>query len=272
MTRREYTAKEIEEVNGAEELLRAKGLDEGTERVVQIIDGYFQTNRSVPVTAEVIIKLIVSQLGLRWASAAELEYRRVASENLTAAQQLAGWLATQGKSGQLANEGDQFFENMTLLLTALRGYEINSTTIQHAEDRIAHQAGRQLHRVPQPRRTEPISPAALADEGKTNSRNWLGEHLNEPAWVRRSRERNERDAKLAADQPSETSLQAIAVREAQRKAEELRGNSHAESAQLHRILVTKPGTSEIDWVATYESRRQMQRQFEKHRAVSRFVR
>jgi hypothetical protein len=102
-----------------------------------------------------------------YSSPQHAEFTHIANENMHAAQQLSGWLATQGKAGQLANSGDDAYENLTLLLTELRyrREDVSSKTIRDAEDRIAHRPGRQLHRVPQPRRTEPVSRAAKEDDG-----------------------------------------------------------------------------------------------------------
>ncbi len=102
-----------------------------------------------------------------YSSPQHAEYTHIANENIHAAQQLAAWLNTQGKPGQLANSGDDAYANLTLLLTELRNrrQDVSSTAIRDAENRIANRPGRQLHRVPQPRRTEPISPAAKADDG-----------------------------------------------------------------------------------------------------------
>src|SRR5437879_1643049 len=94
--RREYTAQEIEQINAAEAQLRARGLDEPNERVVDILDSYFQKYRSSPVTSDAIVKLIEAQPGLKWLSAAELEYHKIASANPQAAQQLVAWLNTHG--------------------------------------------------------------------------------------------------------------------------------------------------------------------------------
>jgi hypothetical protein len=269
VTRREYTAQEIEQVNVAEQHLRARGLDEGSERVVDVLDGYYQANRAIPVTAEAIVKLLEAQPGLKWLSPAELEYRRIAAENPAAAQQLADWLAKQGKPGTLVNQGDQYFENMSLLLTTLRGYDINSKTILDAQDRIANRPGKKLQYVPQPRRTAPVSPLAKADDGKP----FLGEtaeRLNEPEWVKRSRARSEREAAEAASRTSSASVRLRAAAEAREKAESLQSSTHAETDQLRKIFVTS-GT-EIDWVQTLAARLQMQQQFNKHRAVARFIR
>jgi hypothetical protein len=206
---------------------------------------------------------------LKMRSPAQAEYYKVATQENDRANQLAAWLATQGKPGQLANQGEAAFDNLRLLLLTLRGYEISPPRIRDAEDRIAHKPGKKLQYVPQPRRTEPISPAAKNDDGKP----FLGdtaERLNEPGWVKRSRERSEREAKEAANQPSSASVRSRAAAEAREKAESLQSSTHAETDQLRRIFVTS-GT-EIDWVQTLAARLQMQKQFDKAREVRRFVR
>jgi hypothetical protein len=199
-------------------------------------------------------------------SPAQAEYLKVANQEPERANQLANWLATQGKPGQLVNQGDEAFDNLRLLLITLRGYEITPSRIRDAEDRIANKPGRRLHYAQAPRRTEPVSPAARDDDGTP----FLGRNLNEPEWVRRSRERSEREAAEAKSAGATASAQAAAIREAKRQAESLQGGTHAETEQLRKIFATS-GT-EIDWVQTLSSRLQMQKQFEKHRAGSRFIR
>jgi hypothetical protein len=200
-------------------------------------------------------------------SPAQAEYLKVANLEPDRANQLAAWLATQGsRPGQLVSTGDETFDNLRLLLLTLRGYDISPARIRDAENRIANRPGKKLQYVPEPRREGPRSEAAKADDGVQ----FLGKNLNEPEWVRRSRERSEREAKEAASQQSAASAQSAAVREAQRKSEELRGNTHAESEQLSRVFVTA-GTN-IDWPATYQARLALQKNFQKAQEVRRFVR
>lgn len=270
--RRQYTQADAKLFDEAEKRLAANRLDvkgPGATRNLDLIDEFFQKNRNVPVTLQNIYRAVEERKSeFVWLSPAEAEWYQTAQQNLELANQLAAHLATHGQVGRLVNDGDQLFENLTLLFKEIhsRRESVSSQTIAAAEDRIAHRPGRQLHRVPQPRRTEPISPAAKSDDGTP----FLGRNLNEPEWVRRSRERSERESKQAASQRSAASATLAAVREAQRQAEELRGNSHAESDQLNKIFVTV-GT-EIDWVQTLAARQQMQKQFNKQQAVRRFTR
>ena len=88
MERRIYSSSDGEHMNKAEEQLRAKGLNEEVQRIVDILDGYFQANRGVPVTVQNVVKIIEAQPNLKWLSPAHLEYNRAAAENPQAAQQL----------------------------------------------------------------------------------------------------------------------------------------------------------------------------------------
>ncbi len=276
MERRIYTAKDGEQMNQAEAHLRARGLDEQEERIVDIIDGHFQMYRSTPVTVTAVVKLIESQTGLKWLTPAELEYRKTASVNPQAAQELVAWLNTQGKPGQLVNSGDAAYENLTLLLGVLRGYEISPQRIADAMDRISHRAGRQLHVVPQPRRTEPVSAAAKADADYSIGKPFSGDMIRNPDGSLRSKNFHEQRADIEAaeraKQPNLAGVASAAVREAQRKAESLKGNTHSEDAQIGSIFVTTPGTSEIDWPSTLAARENLQRSLNRHREVSRFIR
>src|SRR5258707_7762940 len=86
---------------------------------------------------------------LKLYSPAAIEYYKLADQEPDRANQLANWLATQGKPGQLVNSpGDETYENLRLLLIELRGREITRKTISDAEGRISWRAGRQLHYVP----------------------------------------------------------------------------------------------------------------------------
>lgn len=202
-------------------------------------------------------------------SPAQAKYYKVAKQMPERANQLSNWLATQGKVGQLVNQGDEAFENLRLLLIALRDNDINPTAIRHAEDRAAHTPGSQLHYVPQPRKEMgTITEAARKDDGTP----FLGRDVNEPTWVKKSRERSEREAAEAVSQQSGASAQSAIVREARRKAEEIKGNSHSETEQLARIFATVPGTSDIDWPNTLAARENLQRSLNKAQEVRRFIR
>src|SRR6266576_983351 len=277
-TRREYTAQELEQTTRAEALLRARGLDEPNERVVDILDSYFQTYRSTPVTEASVVKLIEAQPSLKWLTPAELEYKRVAAVNPQAAQQLVAWLNTQGKPGQLVNSGDAAYENLTLLLGTLQGYEISTVRIQDAENRIANRAGRKLHYVPTPRREMgTITEAARNDDGTPFVTSGLtlqrdGTLGKSPAdYAREARARSERDAEAANQQRTGASAQSRTAAEAKSKAEGLRGNTHSEDAQIGRIFVTTPGTSDINWPATLDARMALHKSLNRAQEFMRYI-
>lgn len=174
-------------------------------------------------------------------------------------------------------EGDQGFENQSGILQELRGRAVMPETIQNAIASIGapvsrfHAARRPLHYIEAPRRTEPVSRAAKSDDGSK----FLGNDLIKNAdGSYRSKtvaeQRRDMEAKEAANQPSVASVRSRATAEAREKAESLQGSTHAETDQLKKLFVTS-GT-EIDWQATLASRLQMQAQFDKQRAVRRFIR
>jgi hypothetical protein len=144
------------------------------------------------------------------------EFTHIANENIHAAQQLSGWLATQGKPGQLANQGDEAYENLALLLTELRNRreDVLTTTIRNGIDRISNRPGRKLHYVEAPRRSEPVSRLAKEDAeysiGKPFSNSDLVKTADgslrskTPAEQRRDMEAAER----AKSQPQTTTLDA----------------------------------------------------------------
>src|SRR5258708_21520196 len=167
MERRIYTAQDAEQFEKAEEQLRKNGFDawtpEGSQHNAGLVDEYFQANPAVPVNVQNIFKCIEARKqGFKWISLAQVKWYETAQKNLDLANQLAEHLATHGgRPGQLANAADELFANLVLLVN-----EINThpQPIAHAENRIAHRPGKHLQYVPQPRRTEPVSPAALADD------------------------------------------------------------------------------------------------------------
>ena len=170
--RRQYTLEDAKQFDEAEKQLAANRLDvkgPGATRNQDLIDEFFQTNRGIPVTVQNIYKAVEQRKNeFGWLSAAEAEWYQTAQQNLELANQLAAHLATQGhRPGQLVNDGEPLFENLLLLFKEIhsRRESVSSQTIAAAEDRILHRPGRQLHRVPQPRRTEPVSAAAKADDG-----------------------------------------------------------------------------------------------------------
>ncbi len=211
---------------------------------------------------------------------AQAEYFKAANRETDRANQLVNWLATHGgKPGTLVNTGDQYFENLSLLLGTLQGYEISTPRIQDAENRIANRAGRKLHYVPTPRREMgTITEAARNDDGTPFVTSGLtlqrdGTLGKSPAdYAREARARSERDAEAANQQRTGASAQSRTAAEAKSKAEGLRGNTHSEDAQIGRIFVTTPGTSDINWPATLDARLALQKSLNRAQEVRRFIR
>jgi hypothetical protein len=169
---RELTAQDAQQIDAAVKQLRENGFDvwtqKGTQHNADLLDEYFQTNR-VPITVQAVFKAVETRKAdYKWLSAAENAWYKTAQQNPELGNQLAAHLATQGgRPDRLVNDGDELFENLLLLFEQIhsRRETVSPQTIAGAEDRIAHRPGRQLHRVPRPRRTEPISPAAKAHDG-----------------------------------------------------------------------------------------------------------
>src|SRR6266853_1248029 len=112
---REFTESEAQQIYEAEKGLRDAGLDvdhEHAEQNANLILNYFQQNPHVSVTVASIYTFVeVNKTQFKWLSPAQREYDKVAAENPQAAQQLADWLAKQGKPGTLVNSGEEFFLN-----------------------------------------------------------------------------------------------------------------------------------------------------------------
>jgi len=262
---RTYTTKDIEQFNKAGEQLRANGFDEftaeGTEHNADLLDAYFQQNLTVPVTIPNIYKAIEAQkTSYKWLSPAQVEYHRVASENpAEASTKLTAWFATQGKPGTLVNSGDEGHENFSILLTELRGREVNPTTIQQAIGRIAFNGRRQLHVVPTPRA---LSPAAQADPN------------HKPGVFIQGANKTPADYKAEQDQAAAKARGDVRtpslVNEARNKAESLQGNTAAKTQSIRRVVIMGDNR-EIDWEKTLTARLSLQRQFNIEEQ-SRFIR
>jgi hypothetical protein len=254
MERRIYSDQDIQQVNQAEKELSAKGLDEQGQRIGDLIDDFFQTNRGVPVTVPAIFKLIEAQPGLKWLTPAQLEYNKIAAANPQAAQQLVAWLNTQGKAGQLVNSGDDAYENLTLLLTELNGRreEVSATTISNAIDRISNRPGRKLRIVEAPRRTEPNSRAAKEDDGigflhsdmvKNPDGSWRSKNVAE----------QRRDMEAAAARASQTQTQALDASEQSWKNMTdalLNDGTHSQQARVRAVYDREQGNG---WRQIYEA-------------------
>ncbi len=246
-----------------------------------LVLNYFENTWKEVITAETLERALPAlRPHLKFKSTARLEFEKAMTAEPDRARQLDQWLqAHGGKPGQLVNSlyTDDTYENMTLLLGTLQGYEISTPRIQDAENRIANRPGRKLHYVPTPRREMgTITEAARNDDGTPFVTSGLtkqsdGSLGKSPADYRR--EALERSDRQAAEAKSgTTSAASAAVRDAKNKAESMRGNTHSEDAQLQRIFVTVPGTSEINWQDTLAARLTLQRSLNKAQEVRRFIR
>jgi hypothetical protein len=242
-----------------------------------LVRDYFTQTWNEVITPETLEKALPQlRPHLKFKSKVQLEFEKLASQEPDRASELDRWLQTQGKPGQLVNSlySDETYENLTLLLTTLRGYDINSPRIRDAENRIAHKPGRKLHYVQAPRREMgTITEAARKDDGAP----FLGRDLVKQADVSyRSKtpaeQRRDREAAEQAERAKQSgTVSSVAARDAQMKAEQLRGNTHSESEQIARLFVTT-STNEIDWVQTLAARLNLQKSLNKTQEVRRFIR
>jgi hypothetical protein len=158
--KRVYTEADGEQFSQAEKALAEVNFDVQSQHNVALIDEFFQRNRHILVSTETIYRAIRERQS-------EFTYltpaQQASRQNPDLAIALQTYLASQGRPGQLVNDD----ENFLLLFTELqsRRESASTQTIANAENRIANRPGKQLHRVPKPRRTEPISRAAKEDDG-----------------------------------------------------------------------------------------------------------
>jgi hypothetical protein len=224
-----------------------------------LVRDYFTKTWNEVITPETLATAF-SQLRphLKFKSTARLEFEKLASQEPDRATQLDLWLQDQGgKPGQLVNSlyGDETYENLTALLIALCGYDITPERIRDAEDRIAHRTGKQLHRVPQPRRTEPVSQAAKEDNGEPFVTSGLtkqkdGSLGKSPAdYAREARERSEKNN----PSPSQTPALALDASEQAWKAMAdglLSDGTHSQQARVRAVYDREQGNG---WRRVYEA-------------------
>jgi len=205
---REFTESEAKQIYEAEKGLRESGLDvdhEHAEPNANLILQHFQQNPQLPVTVASIYAFVEKNKSqFVWLSQAQREWYKIAQQNPELGNQLAAHLSTRGgRPGQLVNDGDSLFENLTLLFAEInsRRESASPQTIAAADNRIQNRPGRKLHYVEAPRRTEPISRAARED--KSDSTNWLGDMTQnaDGSWRSRtvSEQRQEQEARDAAN-------------------------------------------------------------------------
>ena len=172
-TRREYSQSDDQQFAQAGKMLRDNRLDlftaDGAKRSLELMDEWFQAHRSVPVSVESIFRAVEERKQeFTWLSPAATNWYKAAEQNPQLANDLANHLAGHGQPGRLANGGDPLFENLLGLFKELHSRRESATpqNIANAQNRIMNRPGPRLQFVAQPRRTEPISPAAKADDGK----------------------------------------------------------------------------------------------------------
>jgi hypothetical protein len=273
MERRIYTEADAREFDNASAQLRQNGFDdwsaEGIKRNADLMDEYFQQNR-VPVTIANIYRAVEARKqDFAWISLAEARYNIIAAENPVAATAFKSWFDSQKT---VINTGDEGFQNAVNILEEIgKGRNVDSKTIQDAIARIEAPASKFSTRIRPPLHYVPVSRPVDPRQHQDDGTGFLGKNVNETRWQRLSRERSEREAAEAKSAGAIASAQSAAALETKRQADELRGNTHAESEQIGRVFVTTAGT-EIDWPATLQARLALQKSFQKHREVSRFTR
>jgi hypothetical protein len=276
--RRQYTVADGKQFEEAETRLAANRLDVKATRNIDLLDEFFNNHRELPVTLQNIYRAVEERKSeFIWLSPAQFEYNKVANQEPDRANQLAAWLATQGsRPGQLVSSGDLAFENLTLLLPVLRGYEVSPSRIRDAEDRISHRPGKQLHRVAEPRRTEARSRAAKADADYSPGKVFSSDMIRNADGSLRSKtfheQKADREAKEAAEAASRTPDASRIASAARTQADSLKGNNHSEDLQISRVFVYIPGTSEVAWPETYQARLALQRSLNRAQETRRFIR
>jgi hypothetical protein len=271
---RQYTAQDAEAFTTAEEQLSKNGLDkwtqEGMQRNAELIDQFFQANPTLPVTLQNIYRAVETRkTEFVWLSQAQADWYQAAQQNRELANQLAAYLDTHGgKPGQLVNDGDQLFENLVALFNEIhsRHEQATSQTISAAQNRIenhrsmahANGRGKQLRRVPIPRRTEPISPAAKAYEGVT-SRNWLGEGMvknSDGSYRSKTPQEQARDREAAEAAKSQAQTQAATLSASDQQwrsmAQEARNyGTHSDQAQIREVYAQQVASG-ASWREVYD--------------------
>jgi hypothetical protein len=206
---------------------------------------------------------------LKFKTTARLEAERLA-QGYPDAQALATWFE---KQTLLVKEGDDGFRNFSELVQELQGHPATQVNIDKAIASIQYATGgggtvgKYSTRTRRPlayaqRQTErPKSFHQQTDDGSP----FLGKDVNLTPAQHRER------ARAAYAEPETESPSTIRGREqaaAKSEAEAMRGNTHSETDQIHKLFVYDQANQEIDWVKTRDARQSLQRWFERRRAVS----
>ncbi len=259
---RQYTAQDAEAFTKAEEQLSKNGLDkwtqEGTQRNADLIDQFFKANLTLPVTLQNIYRAVEERKSeFAWLSQAQVKWYETAQHNPELGNQLAAHLATQGsRPGQLVSDGDSLFENLTLLFTEInsRRESASPQAIANAENRIANRPQKQLIRISQPRRTEPVSRAAKEDD--STSANWLGSDLvkNADGSFRSKTPAEQRADREAAENAKQTQT-ATALSESDQQWRSMaldacNYGTHSQQAQIRQVFDQYKDTT--SWREVYD--------------------
>lgn len=274
---RQYSQADEQQFAQAGKALGENGFDlygPGLNRNFELLDEYFQKNRNTPVTVANIYRAVEERkLEFTWLTSAQQAWYQTTQQNPELANQLAVYLAgTSGRPGALVKDGDPLFENMLVLFNELqsRRESANPQTIAHAEDRIAHRPGRQLHRVPEPRRTEPISRAAKEDDGSP----FLGTGLSKQrdgSWGKSPAD-YAREAREAADKnnPQTTREEQLSAEDYQWRRlanEQLSYGTHGQQAEIKRTF-DQAVASGASWRRVFEICNRVVNQYKGAAAVS----
>jgi len=257
---REYTAQDAEQLNKAQEQLNKNGFDswtaDGIQRNAALFDEYFNANPGLPVTVANVFKAVEARKQeFKWLPQAKADWYQTTQQNPDLANQLSALLDTHGQVGRLVNSGDELFANLTLLFTELhsRRETVSPQTIANAEDRISHRPGKQLIRVAQPRRTEPVSRAAKDSPG-TDSSNWLGTMVKTPEGYRSKtvhEQKRDREAAEAAKAQTQTSALDASEQGWKRMADDLlQDGTHSQQARVRAVYDQEQGNG---WRRVYEA-------------------
>jgi len=182
-------------------------------------------------------------------------YTHIANENIHAAQQLSGWLATQG---QLASSGDEAYENLVLLLTELRNRreDVSSKTIRDAIDRITNRPGRKLHYIQAPRRTEPVSRAAKEDTDYSIGKPFSADLVKNADGTLRSKTPQEQRRDMEAAEAAKSQVQTTTLDASEQSWKNmadqlLQDGTHSQQARVRAVYDLELGQG--SWRHVYEA-------------------
>jgi len=257
---RQLTAQDGQQIDAAAKQLGENGFDKWTQEGIShnsdLLFEFFQANPGLPVTVANVFKAVEARKQeFKWLPQAQADWYETAKQNPELGNQLATYLATQGQVGRLVNSGDELFANLTLLFTELqsRRESVSPQTLAAAEDRISHRPGKQLVRVPQPRKTEPTSRAAKDSPG-TDSTNWLGDMVKTPEGYRSKtvhEQRRDREAAEAAKAQPQTSALDASEQGWKRMADDLlQDGTHGQQNRVRAVYDAHQGGG---WRRIYEA-------------------